>query len=46
MSVNRVCYKCNEEEPIRFNFGDNHEAEKKFHEQKYECGNCKAKEND
>ena len=42
MSINRTCRTCGQEEPIRFNFGDDWEAEREFHSQDYFCEECKA----
>ena len=43
MSVERTC-KCGEPEPIRFNFGDDIEAEQEFHSQEYICMECEENE--
>ena len=44
MSINRLCKECGLEEPIRFNFGSNREAEREFHAQPYLCPECKENE--
>ncbi len=41
MSMERRCKLCGELEKIRFNFGDDREAERKFHETPYICNYCK-----
>lgn len=39
MSMNRVCPNCFKKEQVRFNFGRNIEAERKFHSEKWcTCG--------
>ena len=43
MSMNRIC-ECGKQEDIRFNFGDNYEAEAEFHAQKFTCLECKENE--
>ena len=40
MSMNRQCRDCDELEDIRFNFGDDREAEREFHSQTYLCQEC------
>jgi len=45
MSVHRVCQICYQKEDIRLNFGDNHEAETKFHRQSWcQCGYSSGEE--
>lgn len=45
MSMNRVCPICYRKENIRFNFGDNREAESDFHKQKWcDCGYSSGEE--
>ncbi|WP_242084216.1 hypothetical protein [Aestuariivivens sediminis] len=45
MSMNRVCPNCFRKENLRYNFGNNIEAEKKFHSEKWcECGYNSPKE--
>lgn len=39
MSMYRTCTNCFQQEGIRFNFGDNHDAEAKFHRERWcKCG--------
>lgn len=42
MSIERSCRTCGELENIRFNFGNDWEAERKFHAQDYFCPECRA----
>ena len=45
MSMNRVCPICYREEGIRFNFGNNYEAESEFHKQNWcDCGYSSGEE--
>lgn len=45
MSMNRVCPICYRKESIRFNFGNNREAESDFHKQKWcDCGYSSGEE--
>ena len=42
MSIERICRTCGEPEDIRYNFGNDLEAEREFHSKDYFCSSCVA----